>query len=233
VEADRETFLRLNQPQTLPMDSRGGVCLEDGLRIDYRSTLARAKLCEVALALAPIVRELDFGAAAAEHEAVQLRAVEAIRNCLDIVTFQRGLDRGRLSAMCDDAAKFMCRGQGHCHTVTSTMAAALYPFCRVLGLDLKFRGGYSWDAVNNSEAQGSAGVAVADEPERHQWLEVATRPSMRSFAVDLWVADIRGPEALRWPIEDCYMTRMYPHGKFGIGQTVEAAQPADFDLPEL
>lgn len=38
---------------------------------------------------------------------------------------RKGLDRGRSCAMCDDVAKFACHGQGHCHTVSSTMAAFL------------------------------------------------------------------------------------------------------------
>lgn len=33
--------------------------------------------------------------------------------------------------MCDDVAKLACHGQGHCHTVSSTMAAFLNPFCQV------------------------------------------------------------------------------------------------------
>lgn len=49
---------------------------------------------------------------------------------LDIITFQKGLDRGRSPAMCDDVAKLACHGQGHCHTVSSTMAAFLNPFCQ-------------------------------------------------------------------------------------------------------
>lgn len=222
-------MLRLNQSHVLAVDSRGAVQLEDGLRMDYSSPLARAKMCEVALALSPIVRDLDFGNG--DCETLQLQAIEVVRSCLDIITFQRGLDRGRFSAMCDDAAKFMCRGQGHCHTVTSVMAAALYPFTAVLGLDLKFRGGFSWNAVNASD-KASGEVCVVDQPERHQWLEVTLRPSMRSFVVDLWVADRSGAEALRWPVDDCYVRRMYPHGRFSIGQRAALATAADFDLPE-
>ena len=40
--------------------------------------------------------------------------------------------------MCDDVAKLACHGQGHCHTVSSTMAAFLNPFCQVPRLFLCF-----------------------------------------------------------------------------------------------
>lgn len=229
-EVDCEEVLRLNQPHIFAKDSRGALTFEDGLRCDFTSVLARAKLCEVASALEPFVLELDFAGSAEVCQSLQLKAVEAVRKCLNITTFQQGLDRSRHSAMCDDIARFACNGQGHCHTVSSTMAAFLYPFSSVLGIDVMYRGGYSWDNVNDSD-QCATAVEVADAPERHQWIEFTTRPSMQSFACDLWVADKRGADALRWPVCEAYMQRMYPHGKFNIKQRYLQAVSADFDLP--
>ena len=38
---------------------------------------------------------------------------------------------------------FVCQvhGQGHCHTVSSVMFAIFKPFSRLLGIDLRYRGG--------------------------------------------------------------------------------------------
>jgi len=102
--------------------------------------------------------------------ALRLRCIVAIRACLDLDTFQRrkgsgssksgaaaadneprsvrGRDRRRYCK--DDAGQFMCFGEGHCHTVSSVMAAALLPFTEVLSVDLRYR-----------EDQGG----------HHQWLE--------------------------------------------------------------
>eukprot|EP00913_Durusdinium_trenchii_P028693 g26909.t1 len=46
---------------------------------DYSSPLCRAKLCEIALALSPVVKNLDFNTADG-GEAVQLKALEVIRS---------------------------------------------------------------------------------------------------------------------------------------------------------
>eukprot|EP00913_Durusdinium_trenchii_P002627 g2433.t1 len=120
-----------------------------------------------------------------------------------------------------------CHGQGHCHTVSSTMAAFLFPFAQVLGLDVKYRGGYSWGGVNMGEP--------ADETveERHQWLEVTLRPSLQSYVCDLWVADAVGNDALKWPISEAYQNRLYPNGSFNIGQQSCPEEATDLDLPEL
>lgn len=225
LEVSKAEVLRLNQPHRLATSGKH-LLLEDGLKCDYSSPLMRAKLCEIALALDPVVQKLDFNTADA-GQALQLQAVEVIRKCLDIITFQKGLDRGRACAREDDVAKMACHGQGHCHTVSSTMAGFLYPFCSVLGIDMKYRGGYSWGGVNLGE-KADESVEVADKPERHQWLELTLRPSLTTFICDLWVADAVGSAALRWPMEEAYRDRIYPNGSFNISQV-----DGDVDLAEL
>lgn len=230
MEVSKAEVLRLNQRHKL-LASGKHLQLEDGLKCDYSSPLTRAKLCEIALALSPVVKDLDFNTADG-GQAMQLKAVEVIRKCLDIITFQKGLDRGRSPAMCDDVAKLACHGQGHCHTVSSTMAAFLNPFCQVLGIDMKYRGGYSWGGVNMGEPADDT-VTVADSPERHQWLELTLRPSLESYVCDLWVADAVGNDALRWHITEAYQNRLYPNGSFNIGQQICPEESSDVDLPDL
>lgn len=249
-----DELLRLNQPHCLPSSCDGAdgigdrfLHLEDGVRCDYASPLCRAKMCEIALALAPIVGDanFDFSAAARGDDdsdpccALQRRAVLAIRSCLDITTFQRdeddalhgGKQRRATSRYCkDSAARFAQHGQGHCHTCASVMAAFLYPWTTLLGIDLRYRGGMSI----------YSDTTVADAPETHQWLDFTCRPSNRSYVCDLFVDDgahdlpafvrlrryrVTGGEAppreeelaiaphLTEPLIQAYTTSLYPHGK--------------------
>ncbi len=209
-----EQILNLNQPHELP--TRGGsgsirhqVVLEDGLFCDYTSTVAKAKMCEIAASLSPVLEQIgaalsrleDGGAggsavaALAGHAALLLdearcECVRTVRRCLDITTFQRsegGRDRDRARYCRDDAAKFAVRGEGHCHTVSSTMAAFLYPWSAILGVDLMYR---------------------EDPGGHHQWLEFSVRPSMCSFTCDLYRDDSpknnRDERKLAEPVADTY-----------------------------
>merc|ERR1719399_1671041 len=112
-------------------------------------------------------------------DSVRASAIVALRGCLDITTFQRrgpkdvdgetlGRDRDRARYCGDDCARFATYGEGHCHTVTSTMAGFLYPFQELLGLDLQYR---------------------EDTGGHHQWLDVVLRPNMTGLAIDLYRAD--------------------------------------------
>jgi hypothetical protein len=60
-----------------PSPLADGSTLSEG---DYSSPLTRAKLCEIALALSPVVKDLDFNTADG-GQAMQLKAVEVIRKC--------------------------------------------------------------------------------------------------------------------------------------------------------
>ena len=61
------------------------------------------------------------------------------------------------------------------------MASFLLPYGPLLGLDLKYRGVYTFENGEERKANNSV--------ERHQCLEVTARPSCRSFIVDLWNAE--------------------------------------------
>lgn len=58
--------------------------------------------------------------------------MRAVRGCLDIVSFKswRGVVSSR-TGRAENVAKLAIHGQGHCHGVSSTMAAFLYPFTEV------------------------------------------------------------------------------------------------------
>jgi len=223
IRVSREHILQLNHGHQLPVATGSEECLvlEDGIRCDYSKHLTRAKMCQIACALAPLVQQLDFSGDLQTVEHIQKQCVLAVRGCLDLITFQRDA-QGNLngpgsrtrdsSRYCkDDAARFAVHGQGHCHTVSSVMAAFLSPWCKLLGIDLKYRGGYTFNP-NNSEEE------IADSPELHQWLEFTTRPSNRSFVCDLYRSDGSGDvreqqQFLALPVEFAYQRIMYPNGK--------------------
>ena len=182
----------LNQPHILPRVG-SELLLEDGVKLDYRKPLTRAKMCEIALALAPHAAALANALARDDFdssEAAQLACVVAIRTALDITTFQRGgggraRDRSRYCR--DDAARFAIGGEGHCRTVSSVLAAFLLPWTQALGIDLAYR----------EDVRG-----------RHQWLELTLRPRMRSFVCDPYRASPSraggGGRLLALPIEEAY-----------------------------
>ena len=145
--------------------------------------------------------------------------IRTVRNCLNMVTFQRGVDRARISRT-DNAGKLAVNGQGHCHGVSSIMAAFLLPFTTVLGIDLKYRGCYTFH-------DGLSGPNNAVE--RHQCLEVSFRPSGKSFLVDLWMAEkFNKQEWLALDIQTAYSEHMYPNGALILNTTAKRIQSTDF-----
>jgi hypothetical protein len=231
---------RLNQPHALPKTPGAPheLRLEDGIRCNYKAPLTKAKMCEIALALGPIAAQLDFDAEAAAIEALQLQAIRTVRGALDLTTFQRdpagvaqidaARSRDRTRYCGDNAARFAVRGQGHCHTVSSVMFAFLRPFAGPLGLDVKYRGGFTFYKTE-------VVTKVANAPEMHQWLEISTRPSGTSYTCDLYAED--GPTGgrgyyLAAKVEETYEDYMYPNGivKLFSGQhgKVVPARPQDY-----
>ena len=141
-----------------------------------------------------------------------------------MVTFQKGVDRKRV-ARTDNAGKLAVIGQGHCHGVSSTMAAFLLPLSPLLGIDLKYRGCYTF----HDEGPSVPSYAV----ERHQCLEVSLRPSGKSFLVDLWMAErFDDPQWLALDIQTGYSKHMYPNGALILNTTAKDVEDTDFsDTP--
>ena len=226
VDVDPSEIEALNEPHILPYDAKTReLTLEDGIRCRYESPLARAKMCQIALSLAPLVSQIDFGARGEKQVErsfeVQKQCVRAVRSCLDMSTFQRDsngkLNRDNMHSRdttryCgDDAAQFAAHGQGHCHTVTSVMTAFLYPWERLIGVGLKYRGGsvFGLDSTESVVDQGA---------ESHQWLELTMRPSNRTVTCDLYRSDGTDDAAtqaklLAQPMLSTYLCGLHPHGR--------------------
>ena len=205
---------RLNQPHVFPESQSNAATFvfEDGLSIDYSSPLVRAKMCEIALKLNPLIKALDFDASPELVEPMQRKAIRVVRACLDIDTFQqangdRGRDRNKYYG--NRIEKLAVGGQGHCHTVSSVMASYLWPFSKALLIDVKYRGGFTFSREED--------VHMQDKPEHHQWLELTCRPSMASFTCDLYREDGPGESGGKSHLEkemtDSYRNSLYPHGE--------------------
>jgi len=233
VTVDRAMVLELNHRHALPYDSKTAtLTLEDGITCRYKQAITKAKMCHIALELRALI---DDGNNMWKSDSLQCACVRRIRKCLNIITFQRGED-GSLNAgrehsrnfkrYCGNAAElFAVYGQGHCHTVSSVMAAFLYPWQDLLGIDLRYRGGFCF----TSKFDG----VVQEAPENHQWLEFTTRPSMNMYTTDLYRSDGASSKDMRellltTPAESVYTDGLYPHGKLMVLTGKQVA----VDLPE-
>ncbi|KAL1518453.1 hypothetical protein AB1Y20_002745 [Prymnesium parvum] len=169
--------LAMNQRHVLPRTVNGGggvvLRLEDGLFADLGSALFRVEMAIIASALDGVFAEEIASALAADDDgkldAARCVAVTAIRRCLDITSFareggrERGRDRQRYAK--DDVAKMAAHGEGHCRTLSSCLAAFLWQFSELLGIDLHY---------------------CTDAGARHQWIQFEVRPSMQSFVCDVY-----------------------------------------------
>lgn len=77
----------------------------------------------------------------------------------------------------------MTYGQGHCHGLSSTMAAMLQPFAAVLGIDVAYRSG--WVHPVGPDGVPPPTAAANGTVDRHHWLEVTYRPFMHATTCDL------------------------------------------------
>ena len=202
-------LLLLNQRHVLPRTASadGGesvVRLEDGLWADFTSPLLRAEVARIALALDDVYAHDISTALTADDEtaldAARAKAVITIRSCLDLTSFARdgGADRGRDRSRYakDDVAKLAAHGEGHCRTCSSTIAPFLWAFAELLAIDPH----YCTDAAHS-----------------HQWLQFDTRPSMRSYACDVY------RDELAWQ-------RGAPRGGTHIAERADGAYAAVTDI---
>lgn len=139
-----------------------------------------------------------------------------MRKCLDLIIFNSG-DKKDVKAdrfKTGSAGKLALFGQGNCHGVSSTMAAFLYPYRNMLGIDLKYRGGTSSGANNTIE--------------EHQWLELTFRPSMKTYVCDIWYEGINHDSRyLCMPIKEAYQNLTYPNGRLIIGTKIQPLSKTD------
>lgn len=224
IIVSRKHLVEQNNPTIFQQTVCGrGIILEDGVKCIWSSTLLRARLCEIAVAVSEVLKDgtdlLDL----------QKQAVLAIRRHLNVTCLYDAVDRQRFAK--GEVEKLMTFGCCHCHGLTSIMAAAMLPFSEVLGIDMRYTGGYHVHAGD---------LEVHNDVERHQWLELTFRPSMQTVVCDLTLAGcpVDGPrwhpEWLLKPNSEAFQIDanskggLYANGKALLGSRV-AEYPDDFD----
>merc|ERR1739848_118694 len=139
---------------------------------------------EIAFKLAPIIEKLDFTQPDAYR--YQLDAIALIRNSCDFIANNQGGSGKEFKHMAADrpttgtVGKISLHGQGNCHGCSSVVGSYLYHFAPLLGLDVKYRSGYSFvrNPGSNEKIHGTM--------DKNQTIEVTCRPSMKSVMVDIW-----------------------------------------------
>jgi hypothetical protein len=216
------TILHYNQRHILPIFGTD-LILEDGLRCRYQTPLTKAKMWEIAFALSPLVEKMKCINESWEEK--QKECIHIIRKCLGVTTFQTtngvlneevcgSTHKRDWKRYCkDDVSMFAIHGQGHCHTVSSVMAAFLYPWQNLLAFDFAYR---------------------EDEGKTHQWLEITCRPSMKSYVCDLYRQEkYQNEDYLTLPVEIAYAKGKlypteYPRPFSGYSVTVAKASCVDW-----
>ena len=220
----RQDLCEYNHPQIFPKGNNGKLLFEDGLWCSYARSFAKLKTWELAWKLKRIAKTVDFeNCDKTKIQNLQEKVIEIIFDNVDITTFQRNANdeltkdgehtRARNRYCGDDIGKFACGGQGHCHTVSSTMAAMLLPWCEIFGIDLKYR-----ETVSKS----------------HQWLEVTYRPSNKTVIVDLMKEDThRTGRYINQDINEADYTPSLRLNKFSEKQVrIQEIKETDFEEEE-
>lgn len=212
VEFDLDDILLWNGGQNFYFDNNECVYLEDGLKGNYDNILVKAKLTEIAYNLSPLIGKLDFNSN--DCEKIQLECIKSIRKTLNIKSFNEKVDISR-HGRTDCLGKLGVNGQAQCHGFTSAISGYLLPFSELLGIELIYRGGHSF---SNCDEQTVKMLYI----EKHQWLQIMTKPSNRYFCVDGWYhAMYNDDKFLALPLEVALMKLTYPDCKLKLKNTIK------------
>lgn len=148
MEVPVDETLLLNQPHRFDTDVNGNIILEDSLIFNIKGHSEKVKLMEMAYKLAPIAAKLDF-TQPEEAFKLQVKAIHVIRDCLDFIANNVGDEKimHKDRPTTGTVGKISLHGQGSCHGCSSVVGSYLYHFSSLLGLDVKYRSGYSFHNI--------------------------------------------------------------------------------------
>ena len=135
--------------------------------------------------LEELTRQMDWS-----EEGDETMTVAAIRSvpyvlwstCVDMTRTQDGVDPTR--NVSQDLGQLVAGGQGHCHGLTSAMAAFLLVLGPFVGLSVTYRAGYTFRVGQDD--------VVSNTIDRHHWCEYTVFPTMESFVCDVSLYGARG-----------------------------------------
>lgn len=148
ISVAKEKIFALNQPHEIS----GKNIRVNGKMANYRSPYLKAKVCEAALKMSPLVGKLDFtksqrggvadrlrnrfssASSAGDYGAIQRACVKVIHDVIDMKYRNPG-DPGRING--SDAGRLAIRGAGVCHDQMGVMGSLLVPFQHLLGYEFQ------------------------------------------------------------------------------------------------
>ena len=108
VEVSRKDIITLNNPHIFHVEPTGKFAFEDGIHCDYSKKIVKAKTIEIGFQLSKLISKLNF--LSPDCLETQKEAVLKLRSCLNMITFQAGVDRSRVSRS-DCAGRLAIYGQ--------------------------------------------------------------------------------------------------------------------------
>lgn len=211
-------------------------------QVDFSSPLAKAKLCEIAIAMDKLVGQLDFTKQQTEGASgaigaifgrgdVAKRMVELQKACVDIVfnaidmKYPRDdgrdfADAGRVNTGVQDAARQAIKGTGMCVQQSTVFGALLTPFMDVLGVDGQFRLGNCFRNINRA----TDNVFSRDWQSPHGWWQLTYRPSMEMTVTD------RTWDQVNLTLDKAYG---FPYGDRYANRNIEGFSPAPVSTTDV
>ena len=107
-DVNRKDIILLNNPHRFHVEPTGKYAFEDGVHCSYENKTVKAKLIEIGFLLSELVSKMNF--LEPDCWKLQSEAVVLIRSCLNILTFQAGVDRSRVSRT-DNVGRLAVNGQ--------------------------------------------------------------------------------------------------------------------------
>lgn len=185
LEFPKEHVYRLNQPHVFQGDS-----FSIGPKVDANSPFLKAKWAEAAIRMDALVGQIDFtrnkaapsnfwhasNASTGTCE-LQRKCVRVVHDVIDMKYPSGSVyqEPGRTSG--GDAGRQAVRGIGVCYEQAAVMAAMLYPFRSLLGVDVQFISGSGYRHLTGPGKDPFNGPG-------HGWLQLTYRPSMEMRICD-------------------------------------------------
>ena len=132
VEVARRDVVTLNNPHVFHVEPTGKFAFEDGLHCDYEKKIVKAKTVEIGFQLSKLISKLDF--LSENCQDIQKEAILKVRSCLNLITFQAGVDRSRVSRS-DCAGRLAIYGQvcvGLSQSIVSVISHIIVLYCIAL-----------------------------------------------------------------------------------------------------
>ena len=107
-DVTKQNIKLLNNSHQFHVESTGKYVFEDGIHCSYENKTVKAKLTEIGFMLNKLLSKLNF--LKADCTELQQEAVLLIRSCLNIITFNSGVDRSR-SSRSENVGRLAANGQ--------------------------------------------------------------------------------------------------------------------------